>query len=696
MRSNLKLPRFTAKSSPFALLILCLLVFVPLIYRLGFYWDDWPSIWFLHFWGPASFKEGFALDRPLLAWVFMLTTPIFGESTVAWQYFSLFTRFIAALAWWWTLWGLWPRHGRQVFWVAALFAVYPGFSQPYIAVTYSNAFLVYTLFILSFGTMVWAYRKPHWFWPLMALSLITSAFSLFITEYFFGLELLRPFLLWMLLPGASAGYFKKLRQVILRWLPYLAILIPFVVWRAFIAPSPRANILLFSQLRTTPLATIAQLLRTILQDFLEVNFQAWYHALDLGYLKDFDLSVLSLLVGAVLLATGLAAFYLLRIDREPAQARPSASLRQTPFREQFARSWALQAMSLGVVAFLVSGWTIWITDLHIELLFPFDRFTLITMLGTSLFIGGLIGLLDWKPWLSTLVLVLLVGLSSTIQFQQRLVFRQEWLSQKNFFWQLAWRAPALQPGTTVMTSEIPFTYYSDNSLTAPLNWIYAPHSTSHEMPYLLYDIEARLGQGLPEIKAGLPVDMPYRAAAFHGSTSQAIVLFYDPPRCLKVMNPALDRYLPVKPLYIREATPLSRLDLILPAAGSPAAPPESIFGPEPAHAWCYYFEKAELYAQSAEWDKVSEMADQALKLTKHFTDKNVSELIPFMMGYAHTGKWEKAVKLSLDAYQIWDKTQYPLCDAWASLRQNTHPDAAQQAAIQEIQDKLSCQFPGSK
>ncbi len=66
MRSNLKLPRFTAKSSPFALLILCLLVFVPLIYRLGFYWDDWPSIWFLHFWGPASFKEGFAL-RPAAA-----------------------------------------------------------------------------------------------------------------------------------------------------------------------------------------------------------------------------------------------------------------------------------------------------------------------------------------------------------------------------------------------------------------------------------------------------------------------------------------------------------------------------------------------------------------------------------------------------------------------------------------------------
>jgi len=709
------LPRFRAKTAPLALFVLCALVFVPLVYRLGFYWDDWPSIWFLHFWGPASFKTGFSIDRPLLAWIFMLTTPIFGESTSAWQFFSLFTRFLSSLAWWWTLRGLWPQHGRQAFWVAALFAVYPGFAQQYIAVTYSNSYLVFTLFIFSFGSMVWAYRQPTRFWLWMALSLVSSAFSLFITEYFFGLELLRPVLLWMLLAAPDAGRLKQLRAVILRWLPYLAILIPFVIWRAFIAPSPRASIQLFDSMRAAPLATLGQLIRTIAGDFIEVNFQAWYHGLDLGYLHDFDISVLSLLVAAVALVIGLTLFYLLHCEQKaPANRQPKnvtrpprsftlADLWRNKFRSRnlfrptaFAHSWALQATALGVVAFLVSGWPIWITDLHFELLFPFDRFTLITMLGASLFIGGLVGLLDRRPWISALALALLLGLAAGQQFQQRLAFRQEWLSQKNFFWQLTWRAPRLQPGTTVMTSEIPFIYYSDNSLTAPLNWIYAPESDARQMPYLLYDIEARLGQGLPDIQPGLDLNMPYRAASFTGSTSQAIVLFYDPPRCLKVMNPALDRYLPVKPLYIREATSLSRLDLISSGAQPPAAPPANIFGEEPPHAWCYFFEKAELYAQTGEWEKAAQMADQALKLTKKFTDKNVSELIPFVMSYAYTGKWEKAVKLSLDAYQIWNKTQYPLCDAWANIRQNTQSQAAQQAAIQEIQDQLSCKFPGSK
>ena len=159
------------------------------------------------------------------------------------------------------------------------------------------------------------------------------------------------------------------------------------------------------------------------------------------------------------------------------------------------------------------------------------------------------------------------------------------------------------------------------------------------------------------------------------------------------MNPALDRFLPVKPLYIREAAPLSNPDLILASGGYLAALPESIFGPPPAPNWCYYFEKAELHGQNGDWEKAAEMADAALKINKNFTEKNVSELIPFVMAYAHTGKWEKAVELSQTAYQIWDKTQYPLCDAWLSLRAHTPDSIGRTNAYAEIQPILNCVFP---
>src|SRR4030042_1335193 len=74
------------------LLVLCLLCFSPLILTLGLYWDDWPSLWFLHSWGPTIFPQAFASDRPIQGWLWVLTTGILGESILVWQFFGIITR----------------------------------------------------------------------------------------------------------------------------------------------------------------------------------------------------------------------------------------------------------------------------------------------------------------------------------------------------------------------------------------------------------------------------------------------------------------------------------------------------------------------------------------------------------------------------------------------------------------------------
>ncbi len=205
---KIKIPDFIAAAT--ALGVLCAAAYLPLIKGLGFYWDDWPSIWFFNQWGADVFREGFSSDRPLLAWIFQATTPLFGVSATNWQLFGIFTRWLTSLAWWWSLKGLWPNHPRLGFWAAALFAVYPGFGQQYISVTYSNAFIVFFLFIISLGSMVWAQRSRRYFWLLMLLSLVTSTFSIITTEYFFGLELIRPFLLRV--TGAIVAAYVRYRK----------------------------------------------------------------------------------------------------------------------------------------------------------------------------------------------------------------------------------------------------------------------------------------------------------------------------------------------------------------------------------------------------------------------------------------------------------------------------------------------------
>jgi hypothetical protein len=202
-----------------------------------------------------------------------------------------------------------------------------------------------------------------------------------------------------------------------------------------------------------------------------------------------------------------------------------------------------------------------------------------------------------------------------------------------------------------------------------------------------------LGPGLPSLEPGTPIEYPNRVTSFNGSTSQAIVLFHDPPRCLKVVDPANDRFLPVKPLHIKEALPLSRLNLILPKPVSEGFPLGEIFGPEPAHNWCYHFQKADLYRQLGDWPKAAAAADQALKIDKHITRKNVSELLPFIEAYAHTGQWEKAVELSLKSYNFWEKTQFILCDVWDNIARMATPDAEGLVAIDYIQEELQCTKP---
>ena len=98
-------------SVPLALFVGILLSFGLLIPWLGFFWDDWPAVWFYHTLGPQGLREAFTVDRPLLGWIFWVTARIGRESPFAWQTFALLTRWTSALAFWALLRGWLPGPG---------------------------------------------------------------------------------------------------------------------------------------------------------------------------------------------------------------------------------------------------------------------------------------------------------------------------------------------------------------------------------------------------------------------------------------------------------------------------------------------------------------------------------------------------------------------------------------------------------
>ena len=78
--------------------------------------------------------------------------------------------------------------------------------------------------------------------------------------------------------------------------------------------------------------------------------------------------------------------------------------------------------------------------------------------------------------------------------------------------------------------------------------------------------------------------------------------------------------------------------------GSAANPPEDIFGKEPAHDWCYYYEKADLARQGQDWQQVVTLGDEATKLG--LAPKDTSEWMPFLQGYFMAGDTDRAKEIA--------------------------------------------------
>ena len=652
--------RLNSISFPEALFPLVLLLVAGLAYglilpRLGFYWDDLPMNWIVTRLGPAGLTRYFSTNRPFYGMLMNFFHPLIGSYPLGWQLFAFFWRWAAAAALWGLLRLVFPRHPQAARWASLLFLVYPGFDEQFISLVFGFFFLVLTAFFLSLACSVLALRKPRLALPLTLLSLLLSLLNLIPLDYFFLLEGLRPLLLWIVLSQENPSLAQRLKKTALAWLPYLVLFLAVGIWRAFFFRYQTQNYapLLLTQLRAQPLQALWNLIAQIGQDVWTATFAAWGSAFitpNPAVLGARTTQAYQVLVLATALI-GVVVLLFFKRGENPTGGRKVA----------------LQLLAAGTLALLLAGGPFWIAQVPIHLYFPTSRFLVSFMLGSSLVFAGLLALIPGRRSIPLVVLTLLVAFAVGRQFQNANTFRRDQNTMRALFWQMSWRIPELKPGTTVLINDLPVTYYSDNSLTAPLNWIYAPDKPSAQMSYLLYYPSIRLGKSLPALQKGLPITEDYLAATFTGSTSQVVGLVFQPPACVRVLEPDLDPENRFIPAVMQAAAVLSSTDPIL--ADAPQQPERltpQLFGAEPAHQWCYYFERADLARQQKDWQQVVALGDQAFSVGDYPNDPN--ERIPFIEGYAQAGRWETARKLTLDSYAISKEVMRPvLCHLWQRI-----------------------------
>jgi len=255
---------------------------------------------------------------------------------------------------------------------------------------------------------------------------------------------------------------------------------------------------------------------------------------------------------------------------------------------------------------------------------------------------------------------------------------------------MSWRIPAITPGTLLLTPELPFNFYSDNSLTAPLNWIYAPQNKTQELPYTIFNLDARLYKQMNNFERGIPIQGDYRAMNFSGSTSQVLGYFFKPPRCVTIIDPSIEQLIPSGELYVPEALALSETKWIQPDQSASITLPTQYYGEKPAPSWCYYFEKADLARQFGNWDEIAYLGEQAKSYPSKLTPENAIELTTFVEGYVKTELWKNALLWSQFAIEKNDNTQTRLCSIWQDVYDKELESSVPPEIIQHIENELLC------
>jgi hypothetical protein len=679
MSINKHFPTWTI---PLALLIICILAFGLLIPFLGLYWDDWPAIMTMRLQEPSAFWDFYANERPFTAWTFYLLGPILGTKPLVWHIFALLVRWLTVVGMWATLRLIWPNRLREVTWMAVLFAVYPVFTQQTVAVVFTRHWSTFALYFLSLLAMILSVRKPGWYWPFTLLGVLTAAVQLFTMEYFVGLELLRPIILWILLSESMPRYSQRLKKTLLYWLPYIFIFIVFIVWRLFIfqveGEDPNRPSLLFD-LTSQPLGTLLRLFQISVQDLIYNQFGSWFPTFDP---RGINFSERTYLLGLFIsiLSAVLVFFYLYRLR---------ASERKDPIRD--AR-WLKQALFLGLLAAILGSLPVWVTDRQVFIGLQSGRFALAAMFGLSILS---IAILEWftPRTIPKLILIgVLVGLAVGFHIQNSVSYYRSTLKQNQFYWQLSWRAPDIKPHTAILSADELFPYVGREPTAMALNLLYPQERNSYELDYWFLELYHNIGpKAALKLPKGKPLNPTFRIYSFNGSSLDSLVIYAKSGngRCLWVLSPQ-DVDNPEIPDLTRAVVSISNFERIETSSPEGNYPPVELFGKEPAREWCYFYQKAELARQQGKWEEIILLGKEAEKLG--FSSNYPHEMLPFIEAFAYTGLWQEAIELTSDAYEINPDYATRLCNFWDHLEQNISLPTEFEEDVEYMRAQIQCEL----
>jgi hypothetical protein len=450
-------------------------------------------------------------------------------------------------------------------------------------------------------------------------------------EYYIGFEAARLVMVFILVLREQYTWKTALRKAFQAWLPLAVVPVVFLVWRLFIFQSERGATDVGPQLvalLNAPLYTLASWGNYLVQDIFNVIFLAW--GIPLAQIA------FALEVKAALSGLGIAALSFVVAWYGFWYVTDELYTSETP-------DWRKEAFWLGLVWLVAGLIPVILVGRHI--IFPaYSRYTLVS-LG-----GGLLILAVFFDHLTSVrmrqgLLAMLAALAVFVHFANGLNHAQETATIRDFWWQVSWRVPYLQKNTTLIANYPKAAIEEDYFIWGPANQIYYPEGTN--VKYVQPGLFAALlnHETVVKVMRMERQEFDNRRSIRTYKNYRNILILSKPSEnsCVQVISGLQPEFSSSEKEGLMLIASYSEIEHIILDAPT-HTPPETIFGPEPEHGWCYYYQAASLARQHGDWQAVVSIGEEML--AKGLVAKDMVEWLPFMQAYALDGNIQRVAEIS--------------------------------------------------
>jgi hypothetical protein len=619
------------------------LTYLPRIGELTYYRDDWYFLYEALVVGPRALIEVALHTRPIRGPLYALYFSLFGLDPFPYHVVMYLTRLAGGLGALWLFHLIWRGRRHSNFFMSALFVLFPGFLwwvsgfefQPYVlSVTLQVFSIAFTLKAVSVDSM-----PNRLGWTVAAL--LSGWTYLALVEYAIGAEVFRLLCVYLYVRRESSqmNHFSSLVRTLKRYGPHLLIPIVFVIWYQFLfdnwRPEQEAGAQL-SRLFSSPL-NLAWAFVDTLRSVLNVTLFAWFVPFNQNFYGN---RLRDVLLGLTFAALTVAVVYVANRFMKTDAGEESE-------KELSHGAMHLEMLWLGLLGALGGVLPVILAN-RVVVFERISQYTLPASLGGIVFLGGLVYSVSSRT-LRAVMLSALIGLAALSHhgLAARAVIEEQIIAE--FWWQVAWRAPDIKDGTTLVVTYPGVNYGDgDDMVWGPANFIYRPDRQERTPVHIPISASRMESASVLDIIMG---DRDYEETdlviknitTVINYRNQLIVTQPSQASCVHVMDPRWSLISIHAPQFLHASFQHSKVENILVEGESPT-PLANPFGSEPPRTWCYYFQKADLARQRGDWNEIVRLGDEAQALSLHPNDQ--VEWIPFAQAYAFLGDHEQVRGLS--------------------------------------------------